>query len=228
MKKFFILATYVVASLFATKAWAEAPAEAPTAPTFAENHVKALFSATYQTNTLNFTPKMPDDGVGFSEETYPNGQKIFYKESFGWVGFGNWDATPYDLSAYEAFYIDIWVTVDSKIKITMADIQNADVFKDGIIVDLKANQWNNFKVDLLDVPYNIYNFKTFNCLILEGFTNEGTPLAVANAYFYSENEVSSAVENVSVQGQPAVKKIVKGQLVIEKDGKRYNALGVEL
>ena len=91
------------------------------------------------------------------------------------------------------------------------------------------------KVDLLNAPYQTYDFKTVRYLKLEGFklsdgetSAEGNPVAIANAYFGYVENIINAVENVSVQGQPAVKKIVNGQLVIEKDGKRYNALGVEL
>ena len=54
---------------------------------------------------------------------------------------------------------------------------------------------------------------------------------------YSENDVveawaavyvPTAVDNVVVENAAAVKKIVNGQMVIEKDGKFFNLLGAEV
>jgi hypothetical protein len=38
----------------------------------------------------------------------------------------------------------------------------------------------------------------------------------------------TAVENVEVENASAIKKIVNGQMVIEKDGKFFNLLGAEV
>lgn len=79
-------------------------------------------------------------------------------------------------------------------------------------------------IDLLNAPYVDYEFKDLRYLILEGFTNEGTPLGIANAMFV--NSAYLAVENVEAE-KTAVKRLIDGRLVIEKNGKRYNALGTE-
>ena len=87
-------------------------------------------------------------------------------------------------------------------------------------------------IDLLNAPFDSYDFKDLRYLILEGFVKaedgtsaEGTPVAIANAYFYSS--IYEGVENVDAT-KVAVKRIVDGQVVIEKNGKRYNVLGKEL
>ncbi len=213
------------------------PATAPAVPGIPEDKVYALFSATYQTNTYNFEPLAWGGTTAWESLTFANGQKAFYTPSLLYDACTNWGASSYNFTKFDAFHIDIWVTVDSKIKITFEALKKEEGgsgWKDGATFDLKGNQWNSVKVDLLNAPYQTYDFKDCKYLVLEGFVKtdgtsaEKTPFAVANAYFgYAEN-IINAVENVSVQGQPAVKKIVNGQLVIEKDGKRYNALGVEL
>ena len=47
-------------------------------------------------------------------------------------------------------------------------------------------------------------------------------------YVRPAKESEQALEDVSNESPKAVKRIVNGQLIIEKNGKRYNALGVEL
>lgn len=220
---------------FANLYWWKKPAPssipdvAPNAPTIAEDHVQALFSATYQERTFNFAPV--SWGSQWIEHTFDNGQKMFFAESFAWDGFTNWDADHYDLTnepIYDMVHADIYVTVDASIKITFEALGAGDGgtgWKEGLIVGgLKANQWNSVDVDLLAAPYDTYEFTDLRYLILEGFTSEGTPLGIANVYFYSS--MNQAVENVDAS-QKAVKRIVNGQLVIEKNGVLYNVLGAQ-
>ena len=205
------------------------PEVAPNAPVIAEDHVQALFSATYQERTFNFAPQFW--GCGWVEHTYENGQKIWFAENMTWEAFTNWDAASYDLTnepIYDMLHADIFVTVDANIKITFEALgvnDGGSGWKNGALVEgLKANEWNSVDVDLLAAPYDTYEFTDMKYLILEGFTSEGTPLAIANAYFYSS--MNQAVENVEV-GQKAVKRIINGQLFIEKNGVLYNVLGAQ-
>lgn len=209
------------------------PEVAPNAPTIAEDHVQALFSATYQERTFNFAPVSWGDGgnIKWIEHSYENGQKIWFTENMTWDAFTNWDADHYDLTnepIYDMVHADIYVTVDASIKITFEALGAGDGgtgWKDGAIVEgLKANQWNSVDVDLLAAPYDTYEFTDLRYLILEGFTSEGTPLGIANVYFYSS--MNQAVENVDAS-QKAVKRIINGQLFIEKNGVLYNVLGTK-
>ena len=210
------------------------PAEAPAAPTLAEEHVQALFSATYQTNTFAFEPT--SWGSQWIDYEYENGQHIWYSDAFGWDAFTNWGADHYELAEdKDMMHADVYVTVDSKLKFTYEALGAGDGgsgWKNGLAVDLKANQWNSVTIDLLNAPFDSYDFKDLRYLILEGFVKaedgtsaEGTPVAIANAYFYSS--IYEGVENVDAT-KVAVKRIVDGQVVIEKNGKRYNVLGKEL
>ena len=207
------------------------PEVAPEAPTMAEKNVQALFSATYQERTFNFAPT--SWGSQWIDYPYENGQHIWFSESFGWDAFTNWDATSYDLNDYDMMHADIYVTVDSKMKITYEALGAGDGgsgWKNGGLVELKANQWNKVEVDLLNAPYDSFDFKDLRYMILEGFVKsedgssaEGTPLAIANVYFWN---TMTPVDNISVE-KVAVKRIVDGQLMIEANGKQFNAQGVQ-
>ena len=103
-------------------------------------------------------------------------------------------------------------------------------WKNGGLVELKANQWNKVEVDLLNAPYDSFDFKDLRYMILEGFVKsedgssaEGTPLAIANVYFWN---TMTPVDNISVE-KVAVKRIVDGQLMIEANGKQFNSQGVQ-
>lgn len=204
------------------------PATAPAAPTLAESKVMALFSSAYQTRTYNFTAM--NWGNEWIEYAYTDGQHIYHWESFAWGGFGGSEesyALP-ESPIYDMMHADVYVTVDSKLKFTFE--ANGGRWKNGAFIDLEANKWNSVTLDLLNAPYDSYDFSDFRYLILEGFEKaeggsaEGTPLSIGNVYFYSS--MDQAVENVEA-GKVATKRIIDGKLVIEKNGVRYNAQGTQ-
>ncbi len=212
-----------------------APATTPAAPTHAESGVQALFSTTYATNNFHFAPT--SWGAAWQDLEYENGEHIWYTDAFGWDAFTNWDADKYAINmSYDMFRFDIYVTVDSKIKVTFEALKAAEGgsdWKNGAVFEnLKANQWNTVVVDLLAAPFDTYDFQDFRYLILEGFQTaqgesaEGTPVALANAYFYS-SMTDALHNNEGTQARPQ-KRIVNGQLIIEFNGKQYNVLGTQL
>lgn len=207
------------------------PSEAPADPTMAEDHVMALFSSAYPNRTFNFAPT--SWGSQWLDVSYSGGQHIWYCDAFAWDGFTNWDADHYDLTEYDMMHADVYVTVDSRLTFTFEALSAGDGgsgWKNGASVELKANEWNAIDLDLLNAPYDSYDFTDLRYLILEGFgkaeggSAEGTPLAIANVYFW--NSMNQGVENIDAD-KVATKHIVNGQLVIEKNGKRYNAIGTQ-
>ena len=208
------------------------PAEAPVAPTIAEKHVMALFCSTYPERSFNFEPQNWGN-AGFIEYAYNDNAKIWHSEAMTWEAFTNWAVDRYNLTEYDMMHADVFVTVDSKLKFTFEALGVTDGgsgWKNGASVDLKGNEWNALEIDLLNAPYDSYDFTDLRYLILEGFLKaeggmaEGTPLSIANVYFY--NSMNMSVENIDA-GKVATKHIVNGQLVIEKNGKRYNAIGTQ-
>lgn len=208
------------------------PATAPAVPTMAEDLVQALFSATYQTRTFNFAPTKwgVQDWLDYA---YTNGQHIWYTEAMTWDGFTNWDASSYNLTEYDMMHADVYVTVASKLKFTFEALSAGDGgsgWKNGTSVDLVANQWNSIDVDLLASPLDSYDFTDMRYLILEGFKNpdgssaEGTPLAIANVYFW--NSMNQGLKDAQ-SGKTATKVLRDGQLIIIKNGVEYNAVGTK-
>ena len=211
--------------------WWKSPAveypAAPANPKIDEDGVMALFSPAYATNNVNFEPT----SWGTAWDNVDG--KFFYTASMGWDCFTNWGADHYDMNAYDMFHADIYVTVDSKIKITFEALGAGDGgtgWKNGAFVELKANKWNHVDVDLLNAPFQDYEFKDVRYLVLEAFqlpdgaSAEGTPLGIANAFFYDSS--FAGVEDVTVD-KVAVKRIVNGQVVIEKNGVQYSVLGTQ-
>ena len=210
------------------------PAEAPAAPVMAEEKVIALFSTKYQTRTFNFAPQNWGGTMEWIDYEYANGEHIFYTDGLRFDAFTNWDTCRYEIpETYDMMHIDIYVTLDSKMKLTFEALSQGEGgsgWKNGASFDLVGNEWNSIEVDLLNAPYADYDFTDLRYFLLEGFVKpddtsaEGTPVAVANAYFY--NSMDQAVENVDAE-KVAVKRLIDGRLVIEKNGKRYNAIGTQ-
>ena len=168
------------------------PAVAPAAPTMAEDHVQSLFSATYKNRTYNFAPT--NWGTQWVDYTYSTGEQIYHTESMAWDCFTNWDYSSYNLTEYDMMHVDVYVTVNSKLRITFEALGVGDGgsgWKGGASFDLVANQWNSIDIDLLGYPYDSYDFTDLRYLILEGFQKsdsgsaEGTPLSIANVYFWN-------------------------------------------
>lgn len=206
--------------------WWNSPAveypEAPADPEISETGVMALFSSAYKTNNVGFTPQ----NWGNAGLTDVDGQ-FFYTPAMTWDAFTNWDADRYNMTAYDMFSCDIWVEVDADVKITFESLGAGDGgtgWKNGAVVQgLKANQWNHVTIDLLNAPFDNYDFTDLRYLIIEGFTNEGTPMGIANAFFWDS---MTPVQNVNAD-KVAVKRIVNGQIMIEKNGVQYNVLGTQ-
>lgn len=216
---------------FANLYWWKSPAvdypDAPALPTIAEEGVMALFCPAYTTNNVNFAPQ---SWGGAAWENVDG--KFFYTGAMTWDGFTNWDVDHYDMYDYDTFVCDIYVTVDSKLKITFEALGAGDGgtgWKNGAVVEgLKANEWNHVEIDLLNSPFDTYEFRDVRYLILEGFTKaeggsaEGTPLGIANAMFAQSAYLS--VENVNTD-VTTTKRIENGRLIIERNGVKYNAQG---
>lgn len=209
---------------FANLYWWKSPAvdypDAPALPTISEDAVMALFSPAYKTNTVNFAP------TSWGSQWNDVNGKYFYSTAFAWDGFTNWDADHYNMYEYDTFTCDIYVTVASNIKITFEALkaeEGGSGWKNGTVIEgLEANKWNHVVVDLLNSPFDTYEFTDLRYLILEGFTNEGTPLGIANAYFYDSTK--EAIDNVDAN-TTSVKRIENGRLIIERNGVKYNAQG---
>ncbi len=215
----------------------ELPKTNPAVPTLAENGVIALFSGKYKTNTYGFTGQAWGDTPAWQVVNEGEDTEYFFTAGLKWDAFTNWDADHYEIpETYDTFHADIYVTVDAKMKFNFEALgvnDGGSGWKNGLVVEnLKANEWNSVNIDLLNAPFIDYQFKDVRYLILDGFKTmndesaEGTPVGVANAYFYDSATVG--VENISEDNVQVKKYVEDGQIVIERNGIRYNVLGAEL
>ena len=193
------------------------PEDAPV-PTVAEDDVMAIFCNHYPNNNANF-------GISGWAGAYQildlNGINVGY-----WTGM-TWECIidpahtddPHDFSAYKNIHVDLWAPVPATIKFTAEAVAGGN-YKDGQIVEMQQG-WNSYDIAVADWAGN-YDFTNLKCFVFENYSIEGQPFAFANLYFYDKEE--QGVENTAVDAK-VVKMIENGQLIIIKNGVRYNAQG---
>ena len=194
------------------------PTTAPAVPAQEEANVMAIFCNHYPNNNANF-------GISGWAGAYQildlNGINVGY-----WTGM-TWECIidpahtddPHDFSAYKNIHVDLWAPVPATIKFTAEAVAGGN-YKDGQIVEMQQG-WNSMDFAVAEWPGN-YDFKNLKCFVFENYSIEGQPFAFANLYFYGKEE--QGVENTAVDAK-VVKMIENGQLIIIKNGVRYNAQG---
>lgn len=163
-----------------------------------------------------------------------NGVPVQFVSNMTWCLYTNWAEDYYDLSAYNMLHVDIYTTIDSKIKVTLENLSvdnGGNGYKNGVEKALVANQWNGLELALSDFPdanAGVNPFEFIKYIIFEGFkladgttSAEGNPLAIGNVYFYNNTTGLQDVETTKT----AQKSLRNGMIVIERNGVRYNVLG---
>ena len=122
-----------------------------------------------------------------------------------------------DITAYDALELDIYPMAESAV----LDIQVIGVGEASTTFNLTANQWNHISLDIDgNTKTNCEQIGFYNCQNLQGVC------FVQNVLFV-QNGDTKAIENTEV-GPKAIKMIENGQLIIIRDGKRYNVTGVRV
>ena len=122
-----------------------------------------------------------------------------------------------DITAYDALELDIYPMAESAV----LDIQVIGVGEVSTTFNLTANQWNHISLDIDgNTKTNCEQIGFYNCQNLQGVC------FVQNVLFV-QNGDTKAIENTEV-GPKAIKMIENGQLIIIRDGKRYNVTGVRV
>ncbi|MBO4454343.1 MAG: discoidin domain-containing protein [Paludibacteraceae bacterium] len=141
---------------------------------------------------------------------------VCYGSNFNYMG---WElASSVDATGMTHLHVDFYTTNLTKISVTPISPG-----KEGVkVVNLTADEWNSVDIELSDydgkgiVWENIFQFKFFDA------APTGGELFIDNVYFYkpSATAIDNTVEAVKVQ-----KMIENGQLIIIKNGIRYNVAG---
>jgi len=207
-----------------------APTTAPAAPTAAEDDVLAIYCNHYTTNNLHFEI-LGWGGVTTWHADTIDGVAIVHCQDMKYEFLTNWGAASYDMSAYKKLHADLWAPAASTIRLGIEALGANDGgsgFKSGVVCTL-AEGWNSIDIEFSQEPdLANYSFTDVKYIFFEwyktpeGESFENNPFAFANIYFYDKE--SQAIDNIDTN-TPAVKRIVNGMLIIEKNGKTYNVLG---
>lgn len=199
------------------------PEDAPV-PTVAEDDVMAIYCNHYANNNANFGIS---GWAGGYQTLDLNGINVGYWTNMTWeciIDPAHTDDA-HDFSAYKNLHVDLWAPLPAKIKFTAEAVAGGN-YKDGQVVEMQQG-WNNVDFVVAEWPGN-YDFANLKCFVFEqyqtlaGESFEGNPFAFANIYFYGKEE--QGVENTAADAK-VVKMIENGQLIIIKNGVRYNAQG---
>ena len=122
-----------------------------------------------------------------------------------------------DITAYDALELDIYPLAENAV----LDIQVIGVGAASTTFNLTANEWNHISLDIDgNTKTNCEQIGFYNCPNLQGVC------FVQNLLFVQDGD-TTAIENTEV-GAKAIKTIENGQLIIIRDGKRYNVTGARV
>lgn len=189
----------------------EHPAAAP-APTRDAAQVFSIYSDVY---TTTVTRGMGGWGQSTKEEevVLAEGDHAFYYSNCNYLGWElNGNTTIGDLNAYPMLHMDVYVAEAGSIGFTPiwgGEAEKAYALQPG---------WNALDIDLATdfVGINLANIYQLK------WANMPATCYIDNVYFYNPN--GTAVDNITVE-KNATKKIENGQLIIIRDGVKYDATG---
>ena len=122
-----------------------------------------------------------------------------------------------DITAYDAMELDIYPMAENAV----LDVQVIGVGAASTTFNLTANEWNHISLDIKgNTKNNCEQIGFYNCDKLMGVC------FVQNVLFVQKGD-TQAIEHTEV-GAKAIKTIENSQLIITRDGKRYNLMGVRV
>ena len=121
----------------------------------------------------------------------------------------------YDFSGFQKLHLSVYPLAATTVEVYPVIQPEAEYHK--VSETLVANQWNDVVFD--------YTEKTFTAMTQLGFVLPHTAVAyfIDNVYFFKEG-ATTAIDNAYAKAN-AVKRIENGQLIIIKNGIRYNVAG---
>ena len=196
---------------------AVAPAPAPK-PSFTGKSAVAVFC-----DELDGGPAIAIGGWGQStivtNGELAAGDHVQYLSNFNYLG---WELAPaVNAIGMEYLHLDIYSTSMTSIKVTPISPGHEQVIEKS----LTSGEWTSLDIALseyaaADIEWNnVFQFK------FDG--GNGGDFFVDNVYFYKNVGQGTSVVNNEI-GEKAIKMIENGQLIIVRDGKRYNVTGVRV
>lgn len=141
-------------------------------------------------------------------------------------GMVGWQFAAFDATGMTHLHIDIWPSVSGTIQMGPTFGGDGLTTQIGVVVlDVEQEKWNSFDIILADVKDATDVLLQLNSIFQYQFTNYSaqTEFSVDNVYFWKEG--TTTLTDVVTTGTSACKRMINGQLVIIRDGVRYNAQG---
>ena len=187
------------------------PAAAP-APTASASDVLSIYSDTYATATgvNRFMGQWSQTTVETEVELTADNKALLYTT----CNYLGWEGVTIDVSSYANLHMDIYIE-------TAGSIEYTPIWKNGEAVkqyDLEAG-WNSLNINLkADFPAvdlaNIIQMK---------WANMPSVCIIDNVYFWKQG--TTTLINTVATDTLVTKTIENGQLIIIRDGIRYNTIG---
>lgn len=195
-----------------------APAAAP-APDFTNKEAVAVFCDVLEGGPAIKIGEWSQTTVASFVEL-AEGDKVCYLSNFNYLG---WELKPVvDASDMEFLHVDLLSPSLTKVSVTPI----SEGHEGEVAIELTPNEWKSADIELSGyaaaniVWAEVFQFKFFN-------PNEtGGVLFIDNVYFYKDS-AETAIDQI-VEPQKAVKTIENGQLVIIRDGMKYNVMGAQV
>lgn len=200
------------ASFVAASTWA-APAPAP-APAHAAANVKSLYSNSFEPvaavgNYCEWWWQSPV--VNFSEL---DGNNVLYYVSSQDGVFG-WAFAETDFTGFQKIHVSVYPT--SAFTFEIYPVITGEPHK--VSGEMKANEWN-------DIVFDYTEYESFTMKQL-GFANRAnTAFFLDNVYFFKD--AAEGVQNVQKDNVQSTKVIENGQVIIIRNGVRYNVAGAQV
>lgn len=197
-----------------TATTSEAPAAAPI-PELEEANVKALFSDAYL-SVVTFTDLAQNwwQAPSLIRANLVEGDEVLFYSSFEDGAAFGWAFSEVNVAGYQKLHLNVYPLEEGVLELYPV-IDPEDQFHK-TTATLAANQWNEVVLD--------YTANTFAPMTQLGWVIKSGLKAffVDNVYFFNEGEQGLQ----SVEAAMPVRKVMEnGQLIILKNGVRYNAVG---
>ena len=191
-----------------------APAAAP-APILTDKNVTAVFvDGVEGTPTIKIGDWSQTTITSFVE--LAAGDKVCFGSNFNYLG---WELnTAVDATDMEFLHVDLLSPSLTKVSVTPI----SPTHEGEVAVELVPGEWKSVDIELTKYAAatiawdNVFQFKFFNPNV------NGAELFIDNVYFFKDN--ATAIDHV-VEPAKATKLIENGQLIIIKNGIRYNVAG---
>ena len=201
-----------------------APEDVPAAPVHEASKVLSIYSDTYTSN--GYTHGEWEGGSLMTEKEIDGNHYNLY--TFGEAGNGNYFGLEFgkeiDVTNMKKLHLDIWSEVDiQELKVTpiwkeaTGGVNGTEISQ---TIALEGQKWNSIDVTLADLVgvatwQFVYQIKLFGMARYV--------LALDNIYFWTDG-ISTLLEEQEVA--PKVSKTIEnGQVVIIREGVRYNVMG---